>query len=117
MLITGAGVFVNNVLAAGVHAEPDELNANGSRGNRVVNDVRFVDAAHYDYHLRPSSPAIGAGADLGAAAGFSVCGRATYLRRRSASLRARRRVRSTTARFRPSRKTHRYSFGFGTAIQ
>ena len=55
MLITGAGVFVNNVLAAGAHGEPDELSANGSHGNRVIRDVGFADAAHYDYRLRPGS--------------------------------------------------------------
>ncbi|MGH6968946.1 MAG: hypothetical protein ACREEN_07575, partial [Stellaceae bacterium] len=76
MLIVGAGVFVNNVLA-GAHAEPDQLSANGSHGNRVVGDVRFVDAAHYDYRLRPGSPAIGAGADPGSAAGFGL--RPTYV--------------------------------------
>ncbi len=77
MLITGAGVFVNNVLADGAHGEPDELSAHGSRGNRVVGDVRFVDAAYYDYRLRPGSPTIGAGADPGSAAGFSL--RPTYV--------------------------------------
>lgn len=71
MLIVGAGVFDNNVLA-GARAEPDQLNANGSRGNRVVGDVRFADAAHYDYRLLPGSPAIGAGADPGSAGGFNL---------------------------------------------
>ncbi|HYL49887.1 MAG TPA: right-handed parallel beta-helix repeat-containing protein [Stellaceae bacterium] len=72
MLITGAGIFVNNVLANGARAEPDQLNANGSHGNRVVGNVRFVDAAHYDYHLQPGSPAISAGADPGSAGGFGL---------------------------------------------
>ncbi|MDE2228281.1 MAG: right-handed parallel beta-helix repeat-containing protein [Alphaproteobacteria bacterium] len=76
MLIIGAGVFVNNVLA-GTQADPPLLNANGSHGNRVVGDVRFADAAHYDYHLLPGSPAIGAGADPGTAGGFSL--RPTYV--------------------------------------
>jgi len=72
MLITGAGVFANNVLANGARAEPDQLNTNGSHGNRVVGNVRFVDAAHYNYHLQPGSPAIGAGADPGSAGGFAL---------------------------------------------
>jgi len=76
MLIVGAGVFVNNVLA-GTRAQPDQLNANGSHGNRVVANVRFSNAAHYDYRLLPGSPAIGAGADPGTAAGFSL--RPTYV--------------------------------------
>ncbi|HYL32761.1 MAG TPA: right-handed parallel beta-helix repeat-containing protein [Stellaceae bacterium] len=72
MLITGAGVFINNVLTNGARAEPDQLNANGSHGNRVVGNARFVDAAHYDYHLQRGSPAIGAGDDPGSAGGFGL---------------------------------------------
>jgi Right handed beta helix region len=71
MLIVGAGVFVNNVLA-GTRVDAGVLNANGSHGNRVVANVRFANAAHYDYRLLPGSPAIGAGADPGAAGGFGL---------------------------------------------
>jgi len=76
MLIVGAGVFVNNVLA-GTRVDAGLLNANGSHGNRVVANVRFANAAHYDYRLLPGSPAIGAGADPGAAGGFGL--RPTYV--------------------------------------
>jgi hypothetical protein len=76
MPIIGAGVFVNNVFA-GAHVDADLLNTNGSRGNRIVGNVRFADAAHYDYRLLPGSPAIGAGVDPGSVDGFSL--RPTYV--------------------------------------
>ncbi len=76
MPIIGAGDFVNNVLA-GAHVDAGVLNANGSRGNRVVSNVRFDDAAHYDYRLLSGSPAIGAGVDPGSSDGFSL--RPTYV--------------------------------------
>lgn len=76
MLIVGAGVFVNNVLA-GAHVDAGVLNAGGSRDNRIVGNVRFADAAHYNYRLLAGSPAIGAGVDPGSAGGFSL--RPTYV--------------------------------------
>lgn len=41
-------------------------------GNVITRDPHFADAANYDYHLRPSSPAIDAGVDPGDAAGYSL---------------------------------------------
>ncbi|HZL59147.1 MAG TPA: right-handed parallel beta-helix repeat-containing protein [Stellaceae bacterium] len=69
-VLQGAGKLINNVVSGG--RNDPELNANGNQGNRVVGDVRFVDAAHGDYHLLPGSPAIGAGADPGQGAGFKL---------------------------------------------
>jgi pectate lyase len=58
----GNGRLINNILAGG--ASSSGLDANGGGGNKAVRDVGFVDPNRADYHLKPGSPAIGAGIDM-----------------------------------------------------
>jgi hypothetical protein len=68
-VLDGNGRLINNVIAGGSASNAD---ANGGSGNRMVKDPGFVDPAKYDYHLRPNSPAIGAGVDMQSVNGFKL---------------------------------------------
>lgn len=67
--LDGNGRLINNVIAGG---SSSGLDANGGGGNKVVRDVGFVDPAKGDYHLKPGSPAIGAGVDMEQVNGFKL---------------------------------------------
>jgi hypothetical protein len=58
----GNGRLINNIIAGGASASG--LDANGGSGNKIVRDAGFVDTNRADYHLKPGSPAIGAGIDM-----------------------------------------------------
>jgi hypothetical protein len=66
----GNGRLINNIIAGG--ASGSGLDANGGSGNKVVRDVGFVDPNRADYHLKPGSPAIGAGIDMQQVNGFKL---------------------------------------------
>jgi len=66
----GNGRLINNIIAGG--AGSSGLDANGGSGNKVVRDVGFVDPNRADYHLKPGSPAIGAGIDMEQVNGFKL---------------------------------------------
>jgi hypothetical protein len=66
----GNGRLINNIIAGG--ASSSGLDANGGSGNKIVRDVGFVDPARADYHLKPGSPAIGAGIDMQQVNGFKL---------------------------------------------
>ncbi len=66
----GNGRLINNIIAGG--ASSSGLDANGGGGNKVVREAGFVDAARADYHLKPGSPAIGAGVDMQQVNGFKL---------------------------------------------
>ena len=74
----GTAVLKNNMLAAGKGGSPkieQSLFQSGDlkeSGTKTVNDPGLVDIANYDWHLRPNSPAIGAGIDPGSAGGMSL---------------------------------------------
>lgn len=59
--LDGTGRLINNIIAGG---SGSDLDANGGSGNKVVRDVGFVDPSRFNYHLKPGSPAIGAGVDM-----------------------------------------------------
>ncbi|HVA14175.1 MAG TPA: right-handed parallel beta-helix repeat-containing protein [Stellaceae bacterium] len=67
--LQGNGRLINNVIAGG---STSGLDANGGGGNRVVRDIGFVDPSRFDYHLKPGSPAIGAGVDMQQVNGFKL---------------------------------------------
>ncbi|HEV8015238.1 MAG TPA: right-handed parallel beta-helix repeat-containing protein [Stellaceae bacterium] len=67
--LQGNGRLINNVIAGG---SSSGLDANGGGGNKVVRDIGFVDPARGDYHLKPGSPAIGAGVDMQQVNGFKL---------------------------------------------
>jgi pectate lyase len=66
----GNGRLINNIIAGG--ARSSGLDANGGSGNKIVRDVGFIDPARADYHLKPGSPAIGAGIDMEQVNGFKL---------------------------------------------
>jgi hypothetical protein len=66
----GNGRLINNIIGGG--ASSSGLDANGGAGNKIVRDVGFVDPARADYHLKPGSPAIGAGTDMEQVNGFKL---------------------------------------------
>ena len=66
----GNGRLINNIIGGG--AASSGLDADGGAGNKVVRDVGFVDATRADYHLKPGSPAIGAGLDMEQVNGFKL---------------------------------------------
>jgi parallel beta helix pectate lyase-like protein len=67
--LQGNGRLINNVIAGG---SSSGLDANGGGGNKVVRDIGFVDPSRGDYHLKPGSPAIGAGVDMRQVNGFKL---------------------------------------------
>jgi hypothetical protein len=67
--LDGNGRLINNVIAGGSASNAD---ANGGGGNRIVKDPGFIDQAKYDYHLKPNSPAVGAGVDMQSVNGFKL---------------------------------------------
>lgn len=67
--LDGNGRLIHNVIAGG---DAEDLGANGGYGNRVVADAGFANPRRYDYHLKPGSPAIGAGIDLPRVNGFNL---------------------------------------------
>ncbi len=70
--LQGSGKLIHNVIANPSGSKPGYLDDNGGGGNIVVRDAGFVDPAKYDYHLKPGSPAIGAGVDPGQAEGVKL---------------------------------------------
>lgn len=74
----GTGELKNNLLSAGPGGAPNieqELYKSGDlkeEGTKTTSDPGLVDLAHYDWHLTPKSPAIGAGIDPGSAGGMSL---------------------------------------------
>jgi hypothetical protein len=77
-VLVGNGVLRNNLLAAGVGGAPrieQLLFRDGNldaHGTITAEDAGLVDAAGYDYRLKPDSPAIGAGTDPGSAGGSKL---------------------------------------------
>ena len=67
--LDGNGRLINNVVAG---VSTSSLDGNGGGGNKVVRDVGFVDPSKGDYHLKPGSPAIGAGVDMQQVNGFKL---------------------------------------------
>ena len=67
--LDGNGRLINNIVAGG---STSGLDGNGGGGNKVVRDVAFADPSKGDYHLKPGSPAIGAGVDMQQVNGFKL---------------------------------------------
>jgi hypothetical protein len=84
-VFAGAGELRNNLFAAGPGGAPhveQPLFRDGDideSGTRTAVDAGFLDPEHYDYRLKPGSPAIGAGADPGFAREFSLAPALEYL--------------------------------------
>jgi hypothetical protein len=75
-VFVGTGQLRNNLFAAGPGGAPhieQPLYRDGAideSGTRMAVDAGLLDPDHYDYRLKPGSPAIGAGADPGFAGEF-----------------------------------------------
>jgi hypothetical protein len=77
-VLVGNGQLTDNLLTAGVGGAPrveQLLFRDGvldERDTHTAEDAGLVDPAHYDYRLRPGSPAIGKGIDPGSAGGVRL---------------------------------------------
>jgi hypothetical protein len=84
-VLVGPGALKNNLLAAGPGGSPhieQPLFRTGDiaeSGTRFAVDAGFLDSPHYDYRLKPDSPAIGVGADPGSAGPFSLAPAVEYV--------------------------------------
>ena len=66
---TSTAKIINNLITG----TTEVVNGPGDTANNVITDKPgFADAAHYDYSLKPSSPALHAGIDPGKAGDFSL---------------------------------------------
>ncbi len=77
--IGGANPRVALINNLGVGAEWPDLPGADIRRNLTVDTSGFVDAAHQDYRLKPSSPARGAGVDPGKAGGYPLAPELQYV--------------------------------------
>jgi hypothetical protein len=84
-VLVGSGRLKNNLLAAGFGGGPiveHPLFRDGEiieDGTMTATDPGLLDIRHFDYRLRPSSPAIGRGIDPGQAAGISLLPSVQYV--------------------------------------
>jgi hypothetical protein len=84
-VLVGSGEMLNNLLAGGPGGAPHiemPLYRDGDireSGTRRAVDAGLLDPRHYDYRLKPSSPAIGGGTDPGFAHGLSLAPAVEYV--------------------------------------